>query len=1572
MGDKRKELSAEEEEKLLAENENEMTRNPQLQLDTDGTLSISCQVTSDNGTPSTAAPAVAAPPLFTLEQVQALLSSIPSSSTTPPVPNLTVRVFRDNELLTTKGGFRRWDEMLRLELATCDRVGFIQEAFAAVSLPHVPERQRRIMDSGVLQLIRAATSRHIWNYVNKSESAFDAYTTIQDLFRVSETKDMISLYRKWERLHFRTGFNQLIYVTRFESLLSEFKEHDCTFSNEYCRVAFLAKIHGIEEIDSPLSTYYRNANGLPRENRTFETTKEMFLDIDLTKFGKPRTNFNDNVSVNSVTCNFSNIEARHSADDVSRVDNDDININVCRIETTSKRRSMNDGKPKFDKKPRHDKPDQVSSLTKPKKKSVTEKYTQEQMAQIASWTLEEKRKNRCSKCSEYFHTAETCPNPGQLCFKCYRYGHFAKNCRSQSEYEFLVTDFSIVLTILVDSAASHHVTYNRTFLLHFKGHSVPREVNTYNPDDKNTSLGEGSLVLLLENKGRYTVVCLRGVQYVPGGNKTLISVGAFNAQFKTSFKLNTNTGVICYRTERQAMTRLTIENRIYRFQAKISNKPVYGEYFQKSSSRNTPLSINCTQLTEDSFEFGDSNLDIPKQVLTRFSKTDANKYSRVKRSKARRKLTPAQREKLLELGRIWHERMAHVCAPYVNRLSFVTDGVDNLILNETRQSCEVCALSKMIHKPFNKTREQATRIGEIVHADLIGEITPTSTYKNKKYILQVIDDYSRYMFVHPMRSKVETSSKLDLTLREIQAQNPGLGNLNLLNSDRGSEFTCKATRDVLAKYGMTPRYAEPNCHQHNGMAERANLTLEQRTRALLISSGLPSRLWNFAAKTAAYLYNRTPHSSLGFVTPYEIFYGRKPNLKHIRIFGSRAFTLNEKIPRGKKVEPRATRQYLVGYTPTGYITCNPTRPVPQFSCNVVINEKYKFKDDSDKSRDIEQEELVFNYPVLEDVTMGGREIGNVDSIASEGDIHTVPSTSIEYDSDHEIDEVVTVEIDDDWDQEISTDDPPVPPIELNTVSFNLENNTKMFDMYGSYNKDVHVFDDLPLTYDQATRGPEANEWKVPIAAELEALHLHQVWEIIPKEKFMKPIPVKWIFSKKDSGKRKARLVAVGCRDPEVGLYTSEEKASPTPSATVIRWIFALAVHRGWNLQQFDVTNAFLHSPIDREKYIQIPPGNTHDPKKFVCKLNKALYGLTTAPVCWYKLFSSKMESFGFVMSPRELCVFRKINKQDPTRIQVCLNYVDDILLTGNDIDGISETIRFLENNFQIRKLGFPSKFVGLQIERIPDHGLHIHLENYVNKIVATYRLDSAPAFPTPIIPITNHKIKPSDDEANFPYKQALGHVQFAANYARPDIAFAVGFLARYQSNPQPIHWVLMKHLIRYLKGTPRLGLVYKRKNASQFYVFADADHAAEKERRSTTGYLISYHGNLVSWCSRLQRSIANSSQEAEYRAINEATFELLFIARLTEELIENVDYPITIREDNISTIAQCSQFSNKGRIKHVELAYFLIRQNIKRNIIRVEQVSSENNLADVLTKPLTTATFRKLCGQILNDGQNTQ
>ena len=173
------------------------------------------------------------------------------------------------------------------------------------------------------------------------------------------------------------------------------------------------------------------------------------------------------------------------------------------------------------------------------------------------------------------------------------------------------------------------------------------------------------------------------------------------------------------------------------------------------------------------------------------------------------------------------------------------------------------------------------------------------------------------------------------------------------------------------------------------------------------------------------------------------------------------------------------------------------------------------------------------------------------------------------------------------------------------------------------------------------------------------MNKHGVWTIVPREKNMPVIPVKWVFAIKKNGTYKARLVVVGCCVKE--KYKPADKASPTPKSDTVRWLFAHASYSKTPFVQIDISTAYLHANIDRLKYIALPPGVSGNKKKEVCKLNRALYGLATAPKCWYETFDEKLKTYSFERSIREHCLYTKENGASKIIILV---YVDDVLLTA--------------------------------------------------------------------------------------------------------------------------------------------------------------------------------------------------------------------------------------------------------------------------------------------------------------------
>ena len=297
--------------------------------------------------------------------------------------------------------------------------------------------------------------------------------------------------------------------------------------------------------------------------------------------------------------------------------------------------------------------------------------------------------------------------------------------------------------------------------------------------------------------------------------------------------------------------------------------------------------------------------------------------------------------------------------------------------------------------------------------------------------------------------------------------------------------------------------------------------------------------------------------------------------------------------------------------------------------------------------------------------------------------------------------------------------------------------------------------------------------------------------------------------------------------------------------------------------------------------------------------------MPTAPKCWYNEFCTFLISIGFIRNEREPCIFvMRIG----TIIIILVTYVDDFMITGNNLKEIQHIEEKLKNKFEIKELGIPRKFLGFEIDwKEEGKSVLLHQSKYLNSILKLFEVSTRKLVNTPMVPFSSQKEndKIQVEEQPYSYKQAIGAILYLWNNTRPDIAFAVNYHARYQSDPKKMHWVLLKRILQYLKDTTHLGLLFTKTYSeintteSILNAYVDADFAGDKRtRKSTTAYIIHLFGNPVGWCSRLQRCRAESSAEAEYMAICEVAHEILFLARMFEEIIGPISYPLTLFEDS--------------------------------------------------------------------------
>ncbi|GJV09848.1 retrotransposon protein, putative, ty1-copia subclass [Tanacetum coccineum] len=361
----------------------------------------------------------------------------------------------------------------------------------------------------------------------------------------------------------------------------------------------------------------------------------------------------------------------------------------------------------------------------------------------------------------------------------------------------------------------------------------------------------------------------------------------------------------------------------------------------------------------------------------------------------------------------------------------------------------------------------------------------------------------------------------------------------------------------------------------------------------------------------------------------------------------------------------------------------------------------------------------------------------------------------------------------------------------------------------------------PITFQEAINSSEKDESVCAMEEEMSSLKKNHFWELADQPPGQKLISCKWLYKIKEGiegvqkPRYKARLVARGFTQ-RVGIDYNE-------------------------LEQLDVKTTFLYGNLNETIYIRQPPGFEEATGNKVCLLKKSLYGLKQSSRQWYKRFDVYMISNGFSRNSYDSCVYFK-------------------------------------------EFALARKILGMEIVR--DRGsrtLKVSQSGYVEKILNNYRVDNGKSVSVPLGAHFKVSLKdcPSSDwdverMNNVPYANAVGSLMYLMMCTRPDIAYAVSIVSRYLANPGKNHWEAVKWILKYLKGTVDVGLVYGRDQGKHVDVdgFMDADYHKDPDKgRSITGYVFMVYGYVVSWKATLQHAVALSTTEAEYMALTEAVKE---------------------------------------------------------------------------------------------------
>ena len=538
-----------------------------------------------------------------------------------------------------------------------------------------------------------------------------------------------------------------------------------------------------------------------------------------------------------------------------------------------------------------------------------------------------------------------------------------------------------------------------------------------------------------------------------------------------------------------------------------------------------------------------------------------------------------------------------------------------------------------------------------------------------------------------------------------------------------------------------------------------------------------------------------------------------------------------------------------------------------------------------------------------------------------------------------------------------------------TISNNSYNNKSFTNNNSLTNKvDKIEIKDLiePKSYKEAINSPYKDKWVKSMDLELETLNNNSTWDLVPRPLNIKVLKSRWVYKIKDIDPInpifKSRFVAKGF-EQLYGLNYIETYASVIKQ---IAWklVFALAMLNNLIIFKADIVSAFTQGYIDALLYLEQPDGYIN-PKypDYVYRLSKALYGLKQSARIWFFTLKPKLLKLGFKVLSTEACLF--IN--NTTKVIICL-YVDDLAILAPNKAIFNDFIKSISIDFKIKNLGVIKDYLGIDINLNIDKGfIKLSQETYINKVLNKFNLQDAKIKSTPMD--SNIKLEPSKEQANKEdiklFQMLIGSLLYIMLGTRVDIAFAVIKLARYASNPNKTHFTALKRVFKYLKGTKDYGITYYKNNNHFISGYCDADYAGDiVSAKSTTGYLILLAGGIISWKSKLQSIIAQSTTEAEYIAINAVIKEAVYIKALLEELGYYKQNKFPIYTDNNGALLLAKNPIFHERTKHIAVKYHYIRDLIIKGIIDLNYIPSKDQKADGLTKPLDRTKFNEFLVQI--------
>ena len=901
-----------------------------------------------------------------------------------------------------------------------------------------------------------------------------------------------------------------------------------------------------------------------------------------------------------------------------------------------------------------------------------------------------------------------------------------------------------------------------------------------------------------------------------------------------------------------------------------------------------------------------------------------------------------------------------------------------------------------------RTPTEYTYFGERISSDLCGPFP--KSIDGFTYALCFVDAATDYSALYLLKSKSshEVRHAFDEFLtdhEEFLAHKKKV----TWHTDNGGEFMSHDLDEFCNEFAIARSFSVPYAPPQNAQAERMWGILLKPTRAMLVGASIDKTFWSYAIKHANHCRNVMPsYSQPNMRSPWEALTGQKPDVSKFRIWGCLVWYLAPDHELDSKVSPRAWPAVHLGFDPNrnGYMVYIPHKSRITTGYHLTFQE-HRFLQVGDthviglpripkplkKVHKLYKEPRDMNDLSIPALPPRPRHEPQRDR-GSDGDDRTDDNEPNNDDPNESND--------DERPTRVGTYGPPPPratrnpnPDYANVIIDDVMNKSFAIKIDNTMS-DIPV----PTTYNEAVASKLRERWIASMEKEISTLIKHGTWELVsiddvPRDrKIVKSRFVYTIKYNRDGTIERFKSRFVACGYSQIKGFDYTDTFSATLRSTSFRLLCALAAGKKLTLDHFDVTSAFTQSDIDAEIYVEAPPGSFTQkddkgrPK--VLKLKKALYGTKQASRLWQDTLVKHLKTMGFHQLKYDPCIFMMKVRSHKMIVGV---YVDDVVLAHDS----PELLRWFKEEFtgaggfNATHKGKLDWFLGMAVDQHSDNSITINQSKYVEKLLDKFvpsHSTSTRTHTMPCSPEAFQRLSTCNDEierervSKLPYLEVIGSLLYLSTMTRPDIAYHMSILCSCMHDPSIACYNAAIDLLLYVGHTKHYHLRYSGSvaapdglkdpnNASSienncgFTAYSDASwHKPNNLGFNMFGYVVLLYGGPVAFAAKRLKVIAHSSAEAEYAAASYSCKEIAFVRNVCSELEIGLNGPVCLAVDNEAAIKIAENRGVSGRTKHFSDAIHYIRHMIDHLIIRVTYVSTYEQLADGLTKPLEKGKFR--------------